>query len=109
MLPFSIDPFAALNAACVSTFGKSVPVSFFPQGGGGPITVNGIPKDPAILDSYGLTSSSMPALVHLFVTMATITPTPARGDVFAINGANYTMFELGTDVIGGTFLKMRRS
>ena len=113
-LTFSLDPFQQLNAACVTAFGSAVPVVFFSQfySGSPPnpgVVINAIPKDPSMLDQYPIGSTStLPSVIHLFVNFYSVSPVPANGDTFSVNGSNYVMFDIGSDVSGGTFLKLRR-
>jgi hypothetical protein len=109
MLPFTLDPFVALNRACVSEFGRRVPVQFLPQDGSGPYSINGIPQDPPILENGPYGNVTKPnSVVHLFVSYPDLSPAPGNGDILVIGGARYSMFDMGTDNSQGTFLKLRR-
>ncbi len=93
------DPFAALNKACVRSFGKAVS---YRQGAASPFTVRGIPMKDSDEEQHlaGL-------YTRLFVDMADFTTPPDHGDLVTIDGTAYTVFEPLADAMGGVTLSLR--
>lgn len=94
-----MDPFAALNKACVKAFG--VPVSY-QQDTAAPFAVLGmVMKDS---DEERVREG---LYARLFVDAADFTTPPNRGDVATIAGVAYTVFDVLTDATGGVTLSLR--
>ena len=93
------DPFAALNRACVKTFGAAVS---YQQGAADPFFVQGVVMKDSVEERNrdGL-------YVRLFVSLADFATTPDRGDVATIGGVVYTVFEVLADAMGGVTLSLR--
>jgi hypothetical protein len=93
------DPFAALNKACVKTFGTAVS---YQQGTDAPFAVMGVVMKDSDEERHreGL-------YARLFVGLADFTTAPDHGDVAIIDGVTYTVFEVLADAMGGVTLSMR--
>ena len=94
-----MDPFAALNKACVRSFGVAVS---YQQDTATPFPVLGIvmkdSDEERLIDGL---------YARLFVDAADFTTSPNRGDVATIAGVPYTVFDLLTDATGGVTLSLR--
>lgn len=93
------DPFAALNRACVKSFGTAVS---YRQGTATPFSVLGILMKDSEEEKHreGL-------YARLFVGLADFVTPPDHGDVVTIDGAEYTVFEVLADSMGGVTLSLR--
>ena len=93
------DPFAALNKACVKTFGTAVS---YQQGTDAPFAVTGVVMKDSDEERHreGL-------YARLFVGLADFTTHPEHGDVVVLDGVTYTVFEVNVDAMGGIVLSMR--
>jgi len=91
---------AALNAACLGTFGQ--PVGYEPAAGA-PFTVTGI------LETGSRPEDAAPG-VHavLFVQLADFAQPPQRGDAVTIGAATYKVFEIEADGQGGATLGLHQ-
>jgi hypothetical protein len=95
------DPFAALNKACINTFGKAVS---YQQGAAAPFSVKGIVMKLSDEEQHrdGL-------YARLFVNLADFAVAPDHGDVATIDGVAYTVFEVLADAQGGATLSLREA
>ena len=93
------DPFAALNKACIKSFGTAVS---YQQGTAAPFSVKGIVMKDSDEERHreGL-------YVRLFVALADFATPPDHGDVAIIDGVTYTVFEVLADAMGGVTLSLR--
>ena len=93
------DPFAALNKACVKSFGTAVS---YRQGTDAPFSVLGIVMKDSDEERHreGL-------YARLFVGLADFTTHPSNGDVVTFDGVSYTVFEVQADAMGGVTLSLR--
>jgi hypothetical protein len=93
------DPFAALNKACIKSFGAAVS---YQQGAAAPFTVRAIPMKDSDEEQHlgGL-------YTRLFLDMADFATPPDHGDVVTIDGTAYTVFEPLADAMGGVTLSLR--
>jgi hypothetical protein len=93
------DPFAALNKACVMTFGSTVS---YRQGTAPPFTIRGIPMKDSDEEQHqdGL-------YARLFVNLADFVTQPDHGDEATVCGVTYTVFEVLGDAMGGATLSLR--
>ncbi|MCX6632313.1 MAG: hypothetical protein NTW28_32280 [Candidatus Solibacter sp.] len=93
------DPFAALNKACVKSFGVAVS---YQQDAATPFSVRGIVMKDSDEERHrdGL-------YARLFVDAADFTTPPDHGDVATIGGVAYTVFEVLADAMGGVTLSLR--
>ena len=94
-----MDPFAALNKACVKSFGVAVS---YQQDTAAPFPVRGIVMKDSDEERHrdGL-------YIRLFVNLADFATMPDHGDVATIGGVAYTVFEVLADAMGGATLSMR--
>ena len=87
------------NAAILAAFGQ--PVSY-QQGASDPFTVLGV------LERKGEEETGAKALyARLFIQTSDFAVAPQEGDVATIAGADYTVFSLHTDTMGGCWLSLR--
>jgi hypothetical protein len=93
------DPFAALNKACVMTFGSTVS---YRQGTTAPFTVRGI-----VMKDSDEERRHDGLYARLFVSLTDFVTMPGQGDVVTIGGVAYTVFEVLTDAMGGATLSVR--
>lgn len=95
----AVDPFAALNKACINSFGTAVS---YQQDTAAQFTVKGIVMKDSDeeLHREGL-------YARLFVNLADFTTPPAHGDVAVIGSNTYTVFEVLADAMGGATLSLR--
>ena len=93
------DAFAALNKACIDSFGSAVS---YQQGVAGSFTVRGIVMKDSDEEKHreGL-------YARLFVNLADFATPPDHGDVATIDGVAYTVFEVLADAMGGATLGLR--
>ncbi len=93
------DPFAALNKACVRSFGAAVT---YQQGAAAPFPVKGIVMKESDEERHreGL-------YARLFVSLADFVMPPDHGDVVTFGGVEYTVFEVLADSMGGVTLSLR--
>jgi hypothetical protein len=93
------DPFAALNKACVQSFGTAVS---YQQGTAAPFPVKGIVMKDSDEERHreGL-------YARLFVGLVDFITPPDHGDVVTIDGVAYTVFEVLADAMGGVTLSLR--
>ena len=92
------DPFAALNKACIKSFGTAVS---YQQGTAAPFPVSVIVmKDSDEERHEG-------RYVRLFVGIVDFITPPDHGDVAIINGVTYTVFEVMADAMGGVTISLR--
>ncbi len=93
------DPFAALNKACVKSFGTAVS---YQQDLAAPFSVQGIVMKDSDEERHldGL-------YARLFVGMVDFITPPDHGDVVTIDGQAYTVFEPKADAMGGATLSLR--
>lgn len=93
------DPFAALNKACIDSFGTAVS---FQQGTAAPFPVKGIVMKDSDEERHreGL-------YARLFVNLADFMTPPDHGDVAVVGGVTYTVFEVLADAMGGATLSLR--
>ena len=93
------DPFAALNKACLKSFGTAVS---YQQDAAAPFSVKGIVMKDSDEERHreGL-------YARLFVALADFATAPDHGDVAIIDGVTYTVFEVLADAMGGVTLSMR--
>jgi hypothetical protein len=93
------DPFAALNKACISSFGSAVS---YRQGIAAPFSVQGIVMKDSDEEQHreGL-------YARLFVNLADFAIPPDHGDVAIIDGVAFTVFEVLADAMGGATLSLR--
>ena len=94
-----------MDTACLAMFGT--PVTFTPQDGSGPQEISGIIQNPAMAEDYVPGSIQGTSVVRLFVRFANIAPLPQHGDMIAINGIVYDLWEVEADLEGGAVLKLR--
>ena len=94
-----MDPFAALNKACVKSFGTAVS---YQQDAAAPFSVKGIVMKDSDEERHrdGL-------YARVFVSLADFATPPDHGDVATIDGVAYTVFEVHADSMGGATLFMR--
>jgi hypothetical protein len=95
------DPFAALNTACLKTFGTAVS---YQQGTAEPFPVSGIISKDTDEERH-----QDGVYLRLFVQLADFAVRPDHGDVVTIDGVAYTVFEVLTDAAGGAYLSLRAS
>ena len=93
------NPFAALNKACVNSFGSAVS---YQQDTATPFSVLGIVMKDS--DEERLRDG---LYARLFVHAADFTTPPNRGDVATIGGVAYTVFDVLADALGGVTLSLR--
>ena len=93
------DPFAALNKACVGSFGSAVS---YRQGAAAAFSVRVIVMKDSDEERHrdGL-------YIRLFVNLADFATPPDHGDVATVDGIEYTAFEVLIDATGGATLTMR--
>jgi len=93
------DPFAALNTACINSFGSAVS---YQQGAAAPFSVRGIVMKDSDEERHreGL-------YARLFVNLADFATAPDHGDVAVVVGVQYTVFEVLADAMGGATLSLR--
>ena len=86
------NPFAALNRACVNTFGKAV--SYKPSTGAA-FPVKLIIERRSSEEQYN-------ASIYLVASgnLADFAAPPAQGDELVVDGATHKVFEVGTDAAG---------
>ena len=94
-----MDPFAALNKACVNSFGVAVS---YQQDTAAPFVVRGI-----VMKDSDEERANDGLYARLFVDAADFTTPPDQGDVATIDGVAYTVFEVMTDAVGGVTLSLR--
>ena len=88
------------NAAILAAFGQ--PVSY-QQGAGAPFTIIGI------LERKGEEETGDNALyARLFIRTSDFAVAPQQGDTVTIAGADFTVFSLHTDTMGGCWLALRQ-
>ena len=90
----------ALNAACLSAFGREV--TYRPSTGA-PSTINGV-----LETGLRLEENAPGTYAVLFLRLADLPQTPERGDEAVIGGTVYTVFEVEADAAGGAKLGLRR-
>ena len=93
------DPFAALNNACLNSFGTAVS---YQQDAAAPFPVKGI-----VMKDSDEERHADGRYVRLFVGMVDFVTPPDHGDVATIDGVQYTVFEVLADAMGGVTLYMR--
>ncbi len=93
------DPFAALNKACVGSFGSAVT---YQQGTAAPFAVRGI-----VIRESDEEQHQDGLYARLFVHMADFGSRPDHGDQATIDGVTYTVFEVLADACGGAQLSLR--
>jgi hypothetical protein len=93
------DPFAALNKACVKSFGSTVS---YRQGTADPFSVQGVLVKDSDEEQHreGL-------YARLFVNLADFASPPDHGDEATIGGVAYTVFNVLADAMGGAHLSLR--
>jgi hypothetical protein len=103
------DLINAVDNTCISVFGDGLTLSFYPQSGGGPISVPALTIDPRLLEDYVPGSSQGVNRLPVFVRFVNISPLPQKGDIFVANGINYDLPEAAVDREGGAVLKLKKS
>jgi hypothetical protein len=95
------DPFAALNKACVKTFGSRCPVTY-QQGAAAPFVLRAVPMKDSDEEQHhdGL-------YARLFANLVDFPSPPEHGDQATINGVAYTVFEVLIDAVDGVHLRLR--
>lgn len=103
------DMIAAVDHACLSIFGDSLDVAFYPAAGGGPIAITAISVTPQNPEDYLAGGMQGVTWLPIFVRFVDISPLPQKGDVFKVNGVTYDMPNDAVDLEGGAVLKLRRN
>jgi hypothetical protein len=93
------DSFAALNKACIDSFGSAVS---YQQGTAVPFPVRGI-----VMKDTDEERHRDGVYLRLFVNLADFAVAPDHGDVATIDGMAYTVFEVLADATGGATLSLR--
>ncbi len=95
------DPFAALNQACLGSFGKAVS---YRRGAAEPFSVRGIVMKDSEEEKHagGL-------YARLFLDLADLPFQPGHGDVVTIDGVTFTVFQVLIDAMGGVTLSLREA
>jgi hypothetical protein len=97
------DMAETLDTACIAAFG--VPANLYPQST--PTTavqITGIFEKPSMLEEM---MPGFTAVVRFFVKLPDITPTPRLGDIVTVGATSYDLWEIETDAVGGSTLKLR--
>ena len=89
----------ALNAACLSVFGRQV---LYRPAAGDPIAVTGILETGVRLEAHAPGTYAL-----LFLRLADLPQPPEPSDEVEIDGAIYKVFEVEADAAGGVKLALR--
>ena len=93
------DPFAALNKACVGTFGTAVT---YRQGTAEPFALQGI-----VMKDSDEEQRQDARYARLFAHAGDFPSPPDQGDEAAIGGVTYVVYEVLLDPVGGAHLRLR--
>lgn len=93
------DPFAALNQACVKTFGTAVS---YQQGAAAPFTLRGVVMKDADEEQH-----HDALYARLFADLGDFPSRPDHGDEAILDGVAYTVVEALIDAAGGVHLRLR--
>ena len=94
-------PFAALNQACIKTFGS--PVTYQPAAST-PFAVNGVLQKDTDEERH-----QDGVYARLFINLSDFATPPVQGDEATVDGKTYKVFEVLSDPTLGAWLALRES
>lgn len=94
-------PFAALNAACLKTFGTS---AIYQPAAGAPFAVNGILQRDTDEERH-----QDGVYARLFINLSDFAAPPEQGDEVSVDGKTHKVFEVLCDPTRGAWLALREA
>ena len=95
-------PFAALNQACLKTFGS--PVTYQRAAGGAPFPITGILQKDTDEERQ-----QDGVYARLFIDLFSFAVQPEQGDDVTVGGTTYKVYEVQADPTRGAWLALRES
>lgn len=101
------DSAAQRDADLLAQFGETV--TFTPQDGSGPQSIQAIPVQPGMPEEVPAGFGKGTVNLRLWLNIKTVTPTPQKGDSVTYAGKTYTLGEVDPDVDGGATFHLIRN